>query len=306
MRPRDLLELICLAALWGASFLFMRIGAAAFGAVALAALRVAGAALALLPFVVYRRELGVLRKHWKPILLLGITNSAIPFLAFAYALLTITGGLSSIFNAASPLFAAAIAWLWLNDRLNGSRTIGLLIGFAGVIGLVVSKSGIGSAAGGGDASTLLAVLACIVAAAAYGFSANFTKRYLTGVAPLAVAAGSQLSATLVLAVPAVACWPQDTPGSSAWASLAVLAVFCTALAYVMFFRLITSVGPANAITVTFLIPAFAVGWGAIFLGEQVTIEMLIGCAVILFGTAMAVGVLKLRGWHADSADQAAR
>ena len=290
MKGRDLLELIGLAALWGASFLFMRVGAGQFGAVALAELRVAGAAAALFPFVVYRRELGVLRQHWKPILVLGITNSAIPFLAFAYALLTISGGLSSIFNAASPLFAATIAWLWLNDRLNASRTVGLMIGFAGVIGLVVSKSGIGAGAAG--RSTLLAVLACIVAASAYGFSANFTKRYLAGVPTMAVAAGSQLSAALVLAVPAALFWPEVTPGIVAWLGLAALAVFCTGLAYVIFFRLIANVGPANAITVTFLIPAFAVAWGAMFLGEQVTLEMLIGCAVILLGTALAVGVLK--------------
>ncbi len=290
MKPRDLIELISLAALWGASFLFMRVGAGQFGAVALAALRVGGAAAVLIPLVVYRRELPSLRQHWKPILMLGITNSAIPFLAFAYAMLTISGGLSSIFNAASPLFAAALAWLWLNDRLNLSRTVGLLIGFIGVIGLVVSKSGIGSGAGGG--STLLAVLACIIAAAAYGFSANFTKRHLAGVPTMAVAAGSQLSATLVLTVPGIIFWPEVTPGPVAWAGVAALAVFCTGLAYVIFFRLIANVGPANAITVTFLIPAFAVGWGAMFLGEQVTLEMLIGCAVILFGTALAVGVLK--------------
>ncbi len=290
MKPRDLLELISLAALWGASFLFMRVGAGQFGAVALAALRVTGAAAVLIPLVVYRRELVALGNNWKPILILGITNSVIPFLAFAYAMLTISGGLSSIFNAASPLFAATIAWLWLNDRLNVSRTVGLLIGFAGVIGLVLSKSGIGTGTGGG--STLLAVLACIVAASAYGFSANFTKRYLAGVPTMAVAAGSQLSATFVLAIPAVLFWPEVTPGVAAWAGLAALAVFCTGLAYVIFFRLIANVGPANAITVTFLIPAFAVGWGAMFLGEQVTLEMLIGCAVILFGTALAVGVLK--------------
>ncbi|MEO8279323.1 MAG: DMT family transporter [Ideonella sp.] len=292
MKGRDLLELIGLAALWGASFMFMRVGAAQFGAVALAALRVAGAAAVLIPLVFYRREIPAMRANWKPILLLGITNSAIPFLAFAYALLTISGGLSSIFNAASPLFAATIAWLWLNDRLNAARTVGLLIGFAGVIGLIISKSGVGGSAGAGDRSTLLAVLACIVAAAAYGFSANFTKRYLAGVPTMAVAGGSQLAATLVLALPAALFWPDVRPGIAAWVELATLSVFCTGLAYVIFFRLIANVGPANAITVTFLIPAFAVGWGALFLGEQVSSEMLIGCAVILFGTALAIGVWK--------------
>ncbi|WP_418319483.1 DMT family transporter [Piscinibacter sakaiensis] len=294
MKPRDLGELILLAALWGASFLFTRIGAGQFGAVALSGLRVAGAALVLLPILVYRRELSALLLHWKPILILGIVNSALPFLGFSYAVLTISAGLSSIFNSASPLFAALIAWLWLNDRLSASRVAGLLIGFAGVVGLVWSRTGIATEADAG--ATLLALLACIAAAAAYGLGANWTKRYLSGVPPMAVAAGSQLSATIALAAPTWWFWPAQTPPPMAWLSLAALAVLCTGFAYVIYFRLIAHVGPANAITVTFLIPAFAVAWGAIFLGERVTPAMLLGCLVILSGTALAVGLVKPQQW----------
>lgn len=290
MKQRDFAELILLAALWGASFLFTRISAGPFGAVSLAGLRVTGAALVLLPILLYRRELRAMLVHWKPIMVVGITNSALPFLGFSYAVLTITAGLSSIINAASPLFAALIAWLWLNDRLNTSRIVGLLIGFGGVIGLVYSKAAVG--ADGDTPATLLALLACIAAAAAYGFSANFTKRHLAGVPPMAVAAGSQLSATIFLAVPTWWFWPQIQPASSAWLSLVSLAVFCTGFAYMIFFRLIANVGPANAITVTFLVPVFAVVWGAIFLAEEVTSTMFIGCSVILLGTALSTGVLK--------------
>jgi drug/metabolite transporter (DMT)-like permease len=138
---------------------------------------------------------------------------------------------------------------------------------------------------------MLAVLACVVAAVSYGFSANFTKRYLTGVPPMAVAAGSQLGAALVLIVPTIALWPATLPGPAAWTNLALLAVVCTGVAYILYFRLIAHVGPANAITVTFLIPAFAVAWGAIFLGERPTLEMAVGCAVILLGTSLATGFL---------------
>jgi len=291
MKRRDLGELIGLAALWGASFLFMRVSAPEFGAVALAGVRVAGAALVLVPLLAWRGELPALARHWRPILFVGITNSVIPFSCFSYAVLSITGGLASIFNAATPLFGAAIAWLWLGERLSGSRNIGLAIGFAGVFGLAWSKAGV--RAGAAQADVALALLACVAGATAYGFSANFTKRRLTGVPPMAVAAGSQLAAAAVLAVPALLLWPPEMPGPAAWANMAALAVPCTGFAYILYFRLIAHVGPTNAVTVTFLIPAFAVAWGALFLHEAVTWDMVAGCVVILVGTALATGLLRL-------------
>ena len=289
MKQRDLGELVLLAALWGASFLFMRTGASEFGAVPLSGLRVSGASLVLMPILMWRNELGALRANWKPILIVGIPNSALPFLCFSYAALTINAGLSSIFNAASPLFGALIAWLWLKNKLSAPRVLGLVIGFVGVFGLAYSKASL--KAGAESFNTALAVGACIVATVAYGFSVNFTKRYLTGVPPMAVAAGSQLSAAIALALPTFLLWPPTTPALPAWTSLLLLAVVCTGFAYILYFRLIAHVGPANAITVTFLIPAFAVAWGGLFLGEQITVAMVIGCAVILVGTALATGVL---------------
>ena len=289
MKTSDLTELFALAAIWGASFLFIRIGAPEFGAIPLAGLRVIGAALVLMPLLMLRGEVRSLLKHWKAILLVGVTNSALPFMCFSYAALTITAGLSAIFNAASPLFGAAIAWLWLRDRLTPPRMLGLLIGFLGVAGLAYSRASL--KAGADDTSAMLAVFACVVATVSYGFSANFTKRYLTGVPPMTVAAGSQLGAALVLIVPTIALWPSTAPGAAAWTNLALLAVVCTGVAYILYFRLIAHVGPANAITVTFLIPAFAVVWGAIFLGETLTLQMIVGCAVILLGTSLATGFL---------------
>ena len=292
MKPCDALELFALAAVWGGSFIFMRLGAGEFGALPLSCLRVAGAAIVLLPLLAWRREWADLRAHWKPIVLVGITNSAFPFACFAYAALTISAGLSAIFNAAAPLFGAVVAWLWWHDRLSAARVAGLLTGFAGVFGLAVGRA---SVQPGIDATaTGLAVLACTAGSLSYGFSANFTKRHLTGVKPLAVATGSQLAAALVLAVPAWWAWPTVAPGTAAWLSVAVLAIACTGIAYVMYFRLIAHIGPANAITVTFLVPAFALAWGALFLGERPTAAMLAGCAVILAGTSLATGLLPLR------------
>lgn len=300
MRKLDLLELVSLAALWGASFLFMRLGAADFGPVALAFVRVAAASLLLLPLLAYRQQMPALRAHWRTILVVGLTNSALPFMCFNYAALHINAGLSAVFNATSPLFGALFAWLWLKDRLDPPRIAGLLIGFGGVLWLVWDRAGFKPGATGA-AEVVPAILACLAATVLYGFSASFTKRYLTGVPPMAVAAGSQAGAALCLAVPALVWWPAQMPGAEAWGHALVLAVACTALAYLLYFRLIANVGPANAISVTFLIPVFAVVWGGLFLGEKVDLTMALGCAVILLGTSLVTGVLKLTGWRARAA-----
>jgi drug/metabolite transporter (DMT)-like permease len=292
MKPRDMVDLILLAALWGGSFLFLRVGAVAFGAAPLAAVRVTGAALFLLPLLVVRGQVGVLRTHWKTILLVGLTNTALPFLCYAYAALAISAGLSAIFNATTPLWGALIAWVWLKDRPGPWRLAGLAIGFVGVLGLGWDQAGFKPGADG--ARTGLAVLACLAATALYGFSGNFTKRHLTGLPPLALAAGSQLSATLFLALPAWWSWPAINPGPTAWAAAVTLAVLSTGVAYILYFRLIANVGAANAMAVTFLIPAFAMVWGGWLLGEVPTGGMLAGGAVILVGTALATGLLPRR------------
>ena len=293
MKRADATELTGLAAIWGASFLFMRMGAAEFGPVALAAVRVWGATLFLLPLLALRGQAGALRAHWRPIFVVGITNSALPFLCFSYAALSITAGLSSIFNAATPLFGALIAWGWLRDKLTPARMAGLAIGFLGVLWLAWDKASFKPGANSG-----WAVLACLAATLLYGFSGSFTKRFLTGVPPLAVATGSQLSSALLLAVPALVWWPAAMPSLTAWSAAALLAVGCTGIAYILFFRLIAHIGPANALSVTFLIPVFAVLWGWLFLHEGLTPQMLLGCAVILLGTSLTTGVLKPPAWFA--------
>jgi drug/metabolite transporter (DMT)-like permease len=232
----------------------------------------------------------VLRQHWRPIFLVGLTNSALPFLCFSYAALSITAGLSAIFNAASPLFGAVIAWLWLNDRLNRVRVLGLVIGFAGVLWLAWNKADHSAAFKPGGSGW--AIVACLAGAVLYGISASLTKKTLAGVAPMAVAAGSQLAAALALALPAVLWWPAAMPSGAAWLTAALLAIFSTGVAYVLYFRLIANIGPQNAIGVTYLLPAFAVLWGWLLLNEQPTLAMVVGCAVILLGTSLATGLLK--------------
>lgn len=288
MKPMDIGELVALAAIWGASFLFMRLGAGEFGPVALAAVRVGGAALVLLPLLAWRGQFAELRRHWRALFVVGLTNSALPFLGFSYAALSISAGLSSIFNASTPLWGAVIAWLWLRDRPTLPRIAGLAIGFAGVLGLAWEKASFKPGGSG------WAIVACLAAALCYGLAASYTKKKLQGVPPMAVAAGSQLSAALLLALPALWWWPAQMPSARAWSMVALLAVLCTGLAYLMYFRLIAHVGASNAIAVTFLIPAFAVLWGWLFLAEPLTGAMAAGCVVILIGTALATGVIAPR------------
>ena len=288
MRRRDVAELLALAALWGGSFLFMRVAVPAFGPFALAFLRVFGAALMLVPLLAARGELASLRRHWRPIAVVGFVNSALPFLCFAYAALTINAGVSAIFNSATPLFAAIVAWLWLGDRMTPLRIAGLAIGFAGVLWIGWDKADFGP---GGSAA---AIGACLLATMSYGIAPSLTKRRLGGVPPLAVAAGSQVAAAIFLAVPALLAWPAQAPSAPAWGMVALLAFFGTGLAYLLYFRLIANAGPANAVAVTYLIPIFAVAWGGLFLGERLTLPLIAGCAVIFVGTALATGMLPRR------------
>jgi len=288
LRRRDIVELLALAALWGGSFLFMRVAVPAFGPFALAFLRVFGAALLLVPLLAARGELDALRRHWRPIAIVGFVNSALPFLCFAYAALTINAGVSAIFNSATPLFAAIVAWLWLGDRMTPLRVVGLAIGFSGVLWLGWDKADFGR---GGSAA---AIAACLLATMSYGIGPSLTKRHLGGVPPLAVAAGSQVAAAIFLVAPAALAWPAVAPSPAAWLMMALLAFLGTGFAYVLYFRLIANAGPANAVAVTYLIPIFAVVWGGVFLGERLTPTLVAGCLVIFVGTALATGVLRPR------------
>jgi drug/metabolite transporter (DMT)-like permease len=300
---RWIVDLLLLAALWGASFLFMRIGAAEFGALPTAAVRVSIATLFLLPCLFLARQGPALTQNWKPILLIGVLNSGLPFALFCFALVTMPSGLAAVLNATVPMFGALVAWAWFRDRPDNSRLVGLVVGFIGVA-LLASRSTAashGGAVGDTGATQLLGVLACLAACLSYGVSANATRRYLVGIPSLATAAGSQLGATLFLALPAIWLWPAHIPSLHAWLALGALGIACTGIAYILFFRLIAEAGPARALTVTFLVPVFAVFYGAVFLDEPITAWMLICAVVIVCGVALSIGIVKLpinaTGWR---------
>ena len=284
-------EFILLAAMWGGSFLLMKMGASEFGPFATAFLRVLLATVFLLPLLLWRGQWAALRAKWRTVVLVGALNSGVPFVLFGFAVLHINTGLASILNATTPLWAALVAWLWLHDRPTPVRLLGLAIGFAGVAALAWDKATFQAGAASPSLAGL-AVLATLVATLCYGIAASHAKKYLTGVPPLASATGSQIGAALFLLLPAVTHLPAKNPSGRAWLAITLLALFCTALAYILYFRIIATAGPARASSVTFLIPVFGVGYGAVFLNEAVTPTMLVCGAVIVLGTALSTGLLR--------------
>ena len=292
-------EFVLLAAIWGSSFLFTRLAVVEFGALPTAGVRVAIASLFLLPLLLMRGHGRELRQHWKAVFLVGLLNSGLPFACFAFALLYLTTGLSAILNATVPLFGALVAWAWLKDRPDASRILGLVIGFAGVALLASDKAGVKAGLAGTAPGLLdiwgpaLGIAACLLATLCYGISASYTKRYLGGLPSLVTATGSQIGATLGLALPTLFFWPTRTPGLTAWLALLVVGVLCTGVAYVLYFRLIEAAGPARSLTVTFVVPVFALFYGSVFLSEAIT-PWMIGCGVIiLLGTSLSTGLLRL-------------
>lgn len=289
MKRIDMAALLLLGALWGGSFLFMRMGADAFGGWSLAGLRAIGAALCFLPLLAMRDRRAELRRHAWPIAVVGVSNAALPYVLFSLAAQHLPAGLSAIFDALTPLLVAASGWLWLGEKLDAPRVAGLLIGLAGVLWLIAGGTGFGHA----DKDAGWAMAACLGAVACYAFTAHYSQRRLPAVSPLTAAAGGQFVSALLLAPVTAWQWPAQPPGPQAWLAMAGLAVACTAVAYVLFFHLIARIGAARTMTVLYLIPAFAVLWGALFLDEAVTLAMAGGCAVILLGVALTTGVPRL-------------
>ncbi len=279
------LELILLAAIWGASFLFMRIGSPEFGPILFMTLRTAIASLFLLPLVYLKKQQDCLSHHWGKIFLGSLVNTAIPFVLFGYATLSLSAGVTSILNATTPMFAAIIAFFWFKDRLNIISIIGLIVGFLGVYILMFDKLS------SQNTLVLLPTLAVLGATCCYGIGANYTKHYLGDIKPLALAAGTQITATLALLPFALFYFPEKFPSSEAINSVLMLGVLCTGIAYVIFFRLIANLGPAKAVSVTYLIPAFGLFWGAIFLHEQITPWIILGSCFILLGVGLTTGVI---------------
>jgi drug/metabolite transporter (DMT)-like permease len=286
MRPRDVLELLLLSLLWGGAYLFTRAAVPDFGPAPLVALRMGIAAALLLPLLAWRGKLGQLRHHPRELLMSGIPFTALPFMMMTWGALHITAGLSAVLNATAPMFAALIAYFVLGERLGRWRIIGLVIGFAGVLLLVAGGNVSFKTAHG-----VLAVAAVLGTAMFWSVGANYAKRHLSGIDAMATTAGSLGVASLALAPLAWATWPEAPPSARAWAEMAFLGVASSGLGMLIYFRLLRRVGPVPAMSVTFLSPLVAMVSGALYLGEALTLQMLLGCAVVLLGTALSLGLL---------------
>jgi drug/metabolite transporter (DMT)-like permease len=275
----DVLLLLVLAAIWGSSFIFMRFLAPLIGPVATADLRMLIAGIVLVAWFALTGFKAEWRKNGKRFLVIGLLNSAVPFLLYSVAALTLPASMESILNSLAPMFGAIFSALWLGEALTARKAAGLVLGTGGVVAM--SSLSLPSA----SADVVLGVLACVAAPMCYGLAGVYIKRHASGVKPMAVAGGSQLFGGLAL-LPFVAISP---PAASAltgpvMAAVVAFAVVCSAVAYLIYYRLIADVGPTRALTVTFLIPVFGMAWGALLLGETIHWSMVAGAAVILVGT----------------------
>lgn len=280
MRRADTARLLLLAAIWGASFLFMRIVAPVLGPVVTAELRTLIAGVALAAYFALMSISAEWRRFARHYVVVGILSSALPFLLWAYAALSLPAGLLSVLNATAPMFGALCSAAILGERLTARRVMGLVVGVVGVA--LVTRPG-------SDAALHYpAIIGALAACFCYGLVATYIKRWANHVPSRSMAAGSQLAAGILLA-PLIPLWPpMAAPTPLVIASILALGLVCSAIAYLLYFRLIADLGATGALTVTYLIPVFGVLWGALFLGETVSLSMLAGAALVVLGTVFVL------------------
>ena len=275
---RTPIELAILGAIWGASFMFMRVAAGDFGTLPLVEMRLLLGALVLSPFL-WRERAAFGRTLWPKLLLIGAINSAVPFALFAWAAQHAPAGVGAITNAMAVLFTALVGFLFFGEKIGWRRSIALLSGFAGVVVLASGKTA-GANVGG-------AVLAGCAAAFLYGIGAHLVRRHLAALPPAAVAAGTLGMAALLVAPFAIAQWPAHAIALRSWASAGMLGVLCTGAAYALYYRLIQRIGAGRAVTVTYLVPLFAVAWAWWLLDEPATLAMVVAGVLILGSVALS-------------------
>jgi drug/metabolite transporter (DMT)-like permease len=282
VRQSDAARLVTLSAIWGASFIFIRVLAPVLGPVLTVTTRVliAGAVL-----IAYCRATGLdseLSRYWRHYAVIGIGNSTVPFMLYAFAALYLPASYSVILNAMTPLFTALLAVPLLGERLTAAKVAGLFTGLAGV----ALVSGAGPVVP--DLWFALGVAACLGATLCYAWSSIYMKRYASGAKPLAIAGWSQIFAGLVL-VPVV---PFAPPSGSITplivANVLALAIISSSAAYALYYRLIADIGPTRALTIAFLMPVFGMLWGALLLGETITLPMIAGCGLVIGGATIVL------------------
>jgi drug/metabolite transporter (DMT)-like permease len=272
------LEIGVLGAIWGASFLFMRVAAPEFGAAPLVDVRLALGALVLLPFL-WRSRAQFPLKLWPKLALIGAINSAVPFVLFAWAAQRAPAGIGAICNSMTVLFTFIVGVLFFGEKVSARRAAAAFVGFLGVVVLASGKTA--------GASIGWAVAAGTGAAVLYGIGLNLVRRHLTGLPPAAVASATLTTSTLLLLPFAIATWPEHAISTKSWLASGMLGVLCTGTAFVMYYRLIARVGAGRAATVTYLVPVFGIAWAWLLLGEAVTPTMIAAGLLILGSVAFS-------------------
>jgi drug/metabolite transporter (DMT)-like permease len=297
MGGREWAMLLALAVLWGGSFFFNGVAARELPSFTLVWLRVTIAAVALLLVLRARGErLPVDRRFWPAFLGMGLLNNVVPFALIVWGQHHIASGLASILNATTPLFTVLVAnWLTADEKLTGLKAAGAAVGFIGVVAMI------GPAALAGLGTGVLAQLACLAGALSYAFAGIYGRRFRRmGIAPIPTAAG-QVSASAILLLPAMLLvdhpWQLAPPHLATWAAVLGVGLLSTALAYVLYFRILAAAGATNLLLVTFLIPVTAILLGALVLGETLQQRQFLGMALIGAGLACIDGRLPRRLWR---------
>jgi drug/metabolite transporter (DMT)-like permease len=284
----DYILLITLSAIWGSSFIFMRVLAPALGPVVTADMRLLIAGLVLTLYLRIRNQRLELLKNLKQYIIIGLLNSGIPFLLFSFAALYLPSSISVIINSLTPLFGVFFSILWLDEKITAKKISGIALGIIGVI--VIRGSGNLEL----TPMTTIAMSACVLATVLYGLASTYVKLYAKDIAPAAMATGSQLVAGIVL-LPLIYFFPIRVKISMEIALITIaFAVFCSGIAYVIFYRLLKNLGTAKALSVTFLIPVFGFIWGYIFLHEEIALIMIIGSFFVLSGIYFVTGKENLK------------
>ena len=266
------LELLALGAIWGGSFLCMRVAAPEFGPLALVEVRLLLGTVILLPFL-WRARARITRAHWPRFALIGALNSAIPFTLFAWGAQRAPAGIGAIANSMTVLFAALVAFVGFGERIGTRRAIALITGFIGVVILASGRTA--------GANVTGAALAGTAASLCYGMAVNLTRHWLADLPPVVAVAGTLTCGTLIALPLAIFAWPSAPVTTASWLAAGVLGIVCTGVAYVLFFRLIQRIGAPRATTSTYLVPIFGVAWAWLLLGERPTWTMVASAALIL-------------------------
>lgn len=285
MKITDFITLLTLSAIWGSSFLFMRIASPELGPILLMAIRVTLACLVLLPICFYKKQAYLIINHWRPLLIIGLTSTAIPFCLFGYSMISLSAGHGAVLNATTPMFGVLIAYFWFNQTFKASTVLGLFLGLFGVYLLTLSRAADTTL----EHHILLPTLSALFGTCCYAYSANYTKKYLSNIPPLVQATGSLFFASLVLIPLSVFFIPQQDVSANAQIAVILLSIICTSFAYLLFFHLINKIGAHKTLSVTYIIPIFGLLFGAIFLHEEINQQMVIGMITILFGVALITG-----------------